>query len=382
MTAPTAAGSGVGPEPGSESAASELHGILETVATAAPGPAVATVALRADESATLCEGAAPDTRFELGSVTKTFTALLLAVMAERGEVRLDAPIGAHLPGPLLPEGHGDRITLTHLATHTSGLPRLPPGLMLAALPRWYTNPYETFTPGRLLRALPRTRVRRPPGTRVRYSNFGVGLLGRLLADAAGTDYAEALADRVLEPLGLTDTTCDPTLPQATGHLRGRPRPPWLIPGLPGAGALRSSARDTERYLTALLSPPPTVDAALRTALYEVTRPRVAEPGGDLVCLVWKRRALPADDGGTHHLLFHSGGTRGFTSFVGFSPTARTALAALSNGSPTLRATFIRTAYRALRGLTVQAPTRPPSAPDVRGVDDPAPEHRAVRSPDA
>src|SRR5690606_35250686 len=66
VTAPTAAGSGVGPEPGSESAAPELHGILETVATAAPGPAVATVALRADGSATLCEGATPDTRFEIG----------------------------------------------------------------------------------------------------------------------------------------------------------------------------------------------------------------------------------------------------------------------------------------------------------------------------
>ncbi|WP_425583555.1 serine hydrolase domain-containing protein [Streptomyces macrosporus] len=328
------------------------------------------MALRAGESATLCRGAAPDTRFELGSVTKTFTALLLADMAARGEVGLDDPIGAHLPRALLPhallpdaflpEGHGDRITLTHLATHTAGLPRLPPGLMLMALPRWYTNPYETFTPDHLLRALPRTRVRRPPGTRVRYSNFGVGLLGRLLADAAGTDYGDALASRVLEPLGLEDTTCDPSLPQATGHLRGRPRPPWLIPGLPGAGALRSSARDLRRYLEALLSPPPAVGETLRTALYEVTRPRVTEPGGDRMCLVWKRRTLPADDGGTHDLLFHSGGTRGFTSFAGFSPTARTALAALANGSPTLRGTFIRTAYRVLRGLTVETPSRRPA----------------------
>ncbi|GAA2382435.1 hypothetical protein GCM10010420_00420 [Streptomyces glaucosporus] len=365
MTAPTAAG----PESGSGSAAPGIDGILETVATAAPGPAVAVVVLRGDESAVLCRGASPGTRFELGSVTKTFTALLLAEMAARGEVRLDAPIGEHLPADLLPEGHGDRITLTHLATHTSGLPRLPPGLMRMALPRWYTNPYETFTPDHLLRALPRTRVRRPPGTRVRYSNFGVGLLGRLLADAAGADYGDVLAARVLEPLGLEDTTCDPALPQATGHLRGRPRPPWLIPGLPGAGALRSSARDMGRCLAALLSPPADAGDTLRAALHEVTRPRVTEPGGDQVCLVWKRRTVPADDGGTHGLLFHSGGTRGFTSFAGFSPSARTALAALGNGSPTLRGTFIRAAYRALRGLTAAAPSRRPAGPSDGGSAD-------------
>ncbi|HZG05695.1 MAG TPA: serine hydrolase domain-containing protein [Streptomyces sp.] len=356
MTA-TAAGPGSGP---GTPAASALGGLLETVAAAAPGPAVAVVAVRAGGPALLCRGADLATRFELGSVTKTFTALLLAEMAARGEVRHDDPIGAHLPASAVPRGHGDRITLTHLATHTAGLPRLPPGLLRLALPRWYTNPYGAFTAGHLLRALPRTRVRRPPGTRVHYSNFGVGLLGHLLAEAAGADYADVLAARVLEPLGLTDTTCDPSLPQATGRLRGRPRPPWRIPGLPGAGALRSSARDLGRYLEALLSPPDDLGDPLRTALHDVVRPRVTEPGGDRMCLAWKLRTLPAHGGGTHDLLFHSGGTRGFTSFVGFSPTARTALAALTNSGPTLRGTFIRTAYRVLREATVETPSCRPA----------------------
>lgn len=330
---------------------------LETVADAADAPAAAVVALRADDSGTLCRGASAATRFELGSVTKTFTALLLAEMAARGEVRLDDPVAAHLPPAAVPEGHGDRITFAHLATHTAGLPALPPGLLPTALTRWYTNPYGAFTAEHLLRALTHTRVRRPPGTRVRYSNFGVGLLGHLLAGVAGTSYEDLLAARVLEPMGLADTTCDPALPQATGHLRGRPRPPWLIPGLPGAGALRSSARDLKRYLEALLCPPPELGDSLRTALREVLLPRAVTPGGDRVCLVWKARTYRAHDGGTFELLFHSGGTRGFTSFVGFSPAARTALAAVTNTTPTVRGTFIRTAHRVLRDLTAELPTR-------------------------
>ncbi|MFP8959699.1 serine hydrolase domain-containing protein [Streptomyces nanhaiensis] len=330
---------------------------LETVAAAAPGPAVAVVAVRAGESRMLCRGASAATRFELGSVTKTFTALLLAEAVARGELGHDDPIAGLLPAAAVPEGYGDRITLAHLASHTAGLPVLPPGLLARAVPRFYTNPYEGFTPEHLLHALSQTRVRHPPGQRVRYSNFGVGLLGRLLSDAAGTPYGEALATRVLTPLGLADSTCDPGLPQATGHWHGRPRPPWRIPGLPGAGALRSSARDLRRYLEVLLSPPPETDEALRTALHDVTRPRATAPGGDRMCLAWKARTHTARDGGGFDLLFHSGGTRGFTSFAGFCPVARIGLAAVTNSSPTLRGTFIRTAYRTLRDLAAEAPTR-------------------------
>ncbi|MFH0243047.1 serine hydrolase domain-containing protein [Streptomyces sp. HK10] len=330
---------------------------LETVAAAAPGPAVAVVAVRAGESRLLCRGASAATRFELGSVTKTFTALLLAEAVARGEAGHDDPIAGRLPAAAVPEGYGDRITLAHLASHTAGLPVLPPGLLLRAVPRFYTNPYEGFTPDHLLHALSQTRVRHPPGQRVRYSNFGVGLLGRLLSDTAGTPYGEALATRVLTPLGLADSTCDPELPQATGHWHGRPRPPWRIPGLPGAGALRSSARDLRRYLEVLLSPPPEAGETLRTALHDVTRPRATSPGGDRMCLAWKARTHVARDGGDFDLLFHSGGTRGFTSFAGFCPAARIGLAAVTNSSPTLRGAFIRTAYRTLRDLAAETPTR-------------------------
>ncbi|MBP2337591.1 CubicO group peptidase (beta-lactamase class C family) [Saccharothrix coeruleofusca] len=281
-----------------------------------------------------------DTRFEIGSLTKTFTALLLAEMVARGEVGYDDPVERYLPRECAPRAP---ITLVRLATHSSGLPKLPPGLWRSALPAWFTNPYRAFTARDVLAAVPRARPR--PG--VRYSNFGVGLLGHLLARAAGCPFEELLTARVLRPLGLPDTGCAPA-PQATGYWRGRPRPPWEIPGLPAAGALRSSARDMLRYLTAHLNPSAT---PLERALTEVARPRVALPGGaDHLCLVWNHRARPG-----HELLFHSGGTRGFTSFAGFSPRAGTALVALVNTGPTLRGTFIQRSYEALRTLATLAP---------------------------
>ncbi len=164
----------------------------------------------------------PDTAFEVGSITKTFTALLFAEMAARGELAYSDPIDAHLPAGHRPAVlHGGPVTLLHLATHTSGLPRLPPGMLLNALPAWSTNPYGGYSGEHLLRALARTRIRARPGSRVRYSNYGVGVLGRLLADTAGMGYPQLLNQRVCAPLGLPGTRCAPDpLTQATGHRRG------------------------------------------------------------------------------------------------------------------------------------------------------------------
>ncbi|MGW4229716.1 serine hydrolase domain-containing protein [Streptomyces sp. NPDC004980] len=328
---------------------------LRPLLAAAKGPGTAVAAVRGDEHLVLCRGPVGErTRFETGSLTKTFTALLLAELAARGEVRygdrVDRYLQVRLPGPL---------TLLHLATHTSGLPRLPPGLLARAVRSgWLSNPYAGFSEADLLAALPRTRLRHRPGTRVLYSNFGGALLGHVLARAAGgtgDDYAALLAERVTGPLRLTDTDCDPDRPQATGHWHGRPRPVLLMPGLPAAGAVRSSARDLLRVLSALLDPDTAAgeSAVLRTALTEVQRPRLSVPRtGSRLCLVWNLRPRP--DGA---LLHHSGGTRGFTAFAGFLPGSRTGLVALTNTAPTPLAPFVQAAYGTLRTLG-----EPPSGP--------------------
>ncbi|MBW5422961.1 serine hydrolase [Streptomyces sp. BG9H] len=341
-------------EPASEPAS--LTERLHLVARAAGRDAgVAVAAYTGGDSLAVCQGFTDRTRtrpideatrFETGSVTKTFTALLLADMAARGVVHLGEPLSRCVPAWALPRGpHGAAITLEHLATHTAGLPRLPPGLLPTAARSWFSNPYAHYTPDRLLDSLARSRVCRRPGTRVAYSNFGMGLLGHLLAERAAADYASALQTHVLRPLHLTDTGCD-GLAQATGHLRGRPRPPWSIPALPGAAALRSSARDLLTCLRYLAEPARLPDGSLRYAMTEVLRLRALSADGPRLPLAWSMRALPGRD-----LYFHTGATRGFTAFAGFSPRPGTAVVALANTNPTLRGTFIQQAYLLLRALS-------------------------------
>ncbi|MGQ0778938.1 MAG: serine hydrolase domain-containing protein [Pseudonocardiales bacterium] len=327
---------------------------LTPLLTVAPhASAVAIVAIRGTEQTLLCGGhearggntaTTADTRFELGSVTKTFTALLLADMVAKGEVRYDDPITAYLPRQATPPfGHDAPITLIQLATHTSGLPRLPPGMLRVGLPKWFSNPYADFTEEHLHRSVARCRIRTSRRNRVHYSNFGVGLLGHVLAIAADLDYPSLVATRICDPLGLNRTTCDPDQAQAVGYFHGRPRPTWRIPGLLAAGALRSSAQDLQRYLQAHLSPDTT---ALPHALYDMRQARVTKPRSkDQLSLVWNLRSYE-----TYDLLFHSGATRGFTSFIGFSPQTQTGLAALTNTTPTLRSHFIQDAYTALKKM--------------------------------
>ncbi|MFI7386646.1 serine hydrolase domain-containing protein [Streptomyces sp. NPDC049813] len=302
------------------------------------------------------------TRFEIGSLTKTFTALLLAEQAARGELRPHDPLARHLPpGTRLPRG-GAAITLTHLATHTSGLPRLPPGLLRTALPHLFTSPYAAFTAADTLDALARTRLRARPGSRVHYSNFGVGLLGHALCAAADPpepspgppEYARLLRERVLRPLGLTDTDAgtppaDARTADVTGYWHHRPRPPFRIPGMPAAGAVRSSARDLLALTEALLAPDDAgpVPGPLSAALTDTLRPRLAlRHGTRQTALIWNVRPLP-DGSRVYH---HSGGTRGCTAFAGFDPGRRVAVVALANCAPGHGNRLIQQAYATLRAL--------------------------------
>ena len=169
-----------------------------------------------------------------------------------------------------------------------------------------------------------------------YSNFGVGLLGQLLANSAAADYRDLILDRVCRPLGMAGTLTGPGPLCATGYRRGRPVPAWEMGALAPAGTLRSSATDLLRYLQAHLHPEATPLAA---ALRATQVPRVAAKGKDRICLVWNHRSSRYGE-----VLFHSGGTRGFTAFVGFCPQAGTGVAALVNTTPTRRRNMIHTAY--------------------------------------
>jgi CubicO group peptidase (beta-lactamase class C family) len=192
--------------------------------------------------------------FEIGSVTKVFTTLLLANMVVRGEVTLDDPVQKYLPADVrMPKWRNQEITLFHLATHTSSLPRLPANLWKTV--KDFVNPYANYHVSDLYAFLSGYKLKRPIGSRVGYSNLGMGLLGHILGLVAGKSYEDLVRERILQALEMNDTSITQSPEQkerlAPGHnLFGKATANWDIPTLAGAGALRTTAGDLLRFLGA------------------------------------------------------------------------------------------------------------------------------------
>src|SRR5215510_13382960 len=195
-----------------------------------------------------------DTIFEIGSISKVFSSMLLADMVNRKEVALDDPAAKYLPGHVkMPERSGKSITLLDLSSQTSGLPPLPAILKV----KDPANPYAGYTVDDLYEFLSSYTLPRDPGCEFEYSNLGVGLLGHLLANRAGMDYESLIRSRITQPLAMPDTgiTLSSSMKQrmATGHNAFlAPVTNWGCSTLAGAGALRSSANDMLTFLEAFL----------------------------------------------------------------------------------------------------------------------------------
>src|SRR5580658_5517840 len=266
-----------------------------------------------------------DTIFEIGSVTKVFTSLVLADMVSRKEVTLDDPAARYLPENVkMPERSGKSITLLDLSTHSSGLPRLPSNLKLKD-PR---NPYADYSVNDLYQFLSGYTLPRDPGSEVEYSNLGAGLLGHLLAYRAGTDYESLIGTRITRPLSMPDTgiTLSSSRKQrmATGHnALLAPVANWDLPTLAGAGALRSSANDMLTFLEAFLGYKESPLAPAMKAMLDGRRPL----GQSTIGLGWI--IMSAHD---REIAAHDGGTGGFRSWVGYDPKERTGVVVLSNAA--------------------------------------------------
>ncbi|MBC5809797.1 MAG: serine hydrolase, partial [Candidatus Eremiobacteraeota bacterium] len=193
-----------------------------------------------------------DTVFEIGSITKTFTATVLADMVRRGEVALDDPIEKYLPaGSTGPTFNGAHVTLLDLATQSSGLPRMPTNFA----PANRDNPYVDYAQPQLYGFLGSYQLTRAPGSKYEYSNVGFGLLGQLLANRVKTTYEALVQARLLAILAMTSTgiTLSPAMREhlAPGRdVDGNPAGNWDLGALAGAGAIRSSMRDMLKYLAA------------------------------------------------------------------------------------------------------------------------------------
>jgi CubicO group peptidase (beta-lactamase class C family) len=265
------------------------------------------------------------TLFEIGSVSKVYTSLLLADAVTRKLVALDDPIKKYLPPTVkVPSSGGREITLQHLATHTSGLPRMPNNFH----PKDPLNPYVDYTVEQLYAFLSRIRSR-DPGAVYDYSNFGAALLGHVLELAEKQRYAELLAARVTGPLAMASTRIELSPAErarlAEGHDEsGRTAPPWDQPLLPGAGGIRSTVSDQLAFLRANLKQR---KSPLEAALALMLIPRHDTEGGPpgAIGLGWCVR----DVGRT---VWHNGQTGGYHSYVAFDPVKQWGVVLLASSA--------------------------------------------------
>jgi serine-type D-Ala-D-Ala carboxypeptidase/endopeptidase len=317
----------------------ELNGLVQARVQQRRAVGLAVGVMRADGStATAFAGdAGPGARplgarsgFEIGSITKVFTAILLAEMVRTGEVRYDDSVSRHLPDSVhVPTRNGRQITLLDLATHRSGLPPMPDNIH----PADRSNYLADYSVAQMYEFLSRTRLSSDPGSAYRYSNYGFGLLGHALSRAANKPYGQLVRERVLAPLGLRDT--DIQLPgdrdglMTRGHNRGGAVVPyWDLPTLSGAGELETDLRDMMRFLAANLRPP---RSGVERSVHEAQRSQGAVADSedvrqiDETGMAWQVRKA-----GGSRILWKDGGTAGFQTFIGFDPVRRVGAVVLSN----------------------------------------------------
>ncbi len=263
-----------------------------------------------------------DSLFEIGSITKTFTGLLLAQMALERKVTLDEPVRLLLPENTVKKPRtGDEITLVDLATHRSGLPGMPDNLRGSDT----TQKFVDYRPADLYNYLANHGVRKPDEVEFAYSNLGFSVLGEALANSAGVRYEELLRQRIIEPLGLHDTSVSlsPELQMRLiqGHDdKGKPVPAWDLDGFAAAGGIRSTAGDMLTYLEAQLHQ--------GGAIAESHKLQADAANGTRVALGW----FYAPGSGTY---LHDGGTLGYSSYVFFNPAGNYAGAVLLNNGPSI-----------------------------------------------
>ena len=284
-----------------------------------------------------------DTIFGIGSITKTLTATVLAHEAQSGTMHLDEPLAHYAPpGFPVPDFNGQPILLSHLAEHTSGLPRIVP------------NPSSPMPPERLWRFTGNYQLSRAPGAQFLYSNLGFALLARAIVRKSHATEDQLYARIISGPLGLHDTSIDLTPAQRARLAQGfRPNgepAPEFGPGFPamaGAGAARSTLNDMMRYLDFQLG---RVNIPLRALLPALHQPRHAAGPGRSVGLAWQIK-----DGGKSRVIFKGGTMPGYEAFMAFAPSQGTGVVVLSNQAGCAVAKIASQIMHDLNGTAEQDP---------------------------
>ncbi len=310
-------------------AALSLQAALGARAAAVPGTGIAVGVIDHGVTRVYVAGSAGNGRavdahtlFEIGSVTKTFTATTLAAMVLRKQVHLNDPISEFLPaGVRAPSKDGKAITLLDLAEQRSGLPRLPTNMNDVA----GDDPYADYTVADMYAFLNGYALTRDPGAKYEYSNYGIGLLGQLLANRAEMPYTTLVRDTVLDPLGMSETTFavwpmqDPPLLAAGHAVGGDAVPTWHFQSVLPAGGIISSVTDMLKYLRCNMGQGPLA----RVCLF-AQRPRAQGGTGHAIGLVWNVNRATG-------VISHNGDTLGFHADFSISRDRQTGVVVLSNG---------------------------------------------------
>lgn len=273
--------------------------------------------------------ALPDgnTIYEIGSITKVFTSLLLADMSLKQQLKLNDPISKFLPKTVkTPSRNGKEISLLSLATHRSGMPRFPHNVD----PKNLDNPFADYTVQQMYEYLSDFEPDYDIDTRWRYSNTGYGLLGNILTSVKGINYETLVKQEICEPLNMNSTVISLTAElkrnTAIGHTEyGKPTVFTDLPSLEGAGALRSNVNDLLTFAAANLG---FVNTDLFPAM-ELTHILQAKKDGNdtYTTMGWTL----SNDGGKYHL-FKDGGTAGYRTFLGIDKINKIGVVVLSNSN--------------------------------------------------
>lgn len=263
------------------------------------------------------------TYFEIGSISKTFTAMALASMVNEGKLKLTDPVQLYLPkGVTLPTLNDKPITFLSLANHTSGLPRLPSN-MAFAIPQ---NPYVDYSVEDMYQFLSNYQLPREVGSTPEYSNLGMGLLGHVLSLIDKKSYQTMIQDRVLSPLMMNETFIDIPANEYSKLSQGyneqlMPTLHWQLPALQGAGALKSTIKDLAIYLQESMNKNTLTN---EFSLTQTTSATFTAPNTS-IGLAWI-----IDESSGNKIFMHDGGTGGYRSFIGFNEQNQKGIVILAN----------------------------------------------------
>lgn len=265
-----------------------------------------------------------ETIFEIGSITKVFTTLILMDLVEKEEISLDDPIEIYLLGKKIPDFNGKKILLRDLATHYSGLPCIPDNFT----PKNPNNPYLDYSVDDIYTFLAQYDLKRAPGVEFEYSNLGMGLLGEILTKKTGKSYEELVKSCIGDKLLLNKTKIFLSENEkkhfAAGHLQKSEVEHWDIISLAGCGGLRSDIKDMTNFLKANMG---LIESSTSRLLKKCHQKQYDLSPDCSIGLGWM--ITKTDDG---DFIWHNGGTGGFRTFLGFNTKTKKGVVVLANSA--------------------------------------------------